>query len=76
MSELRRRLARIEQVVTSNEHRYRPQPQAGAAREKLVALVVGSGGPLPGESLAQATARILGVSTRELVDHLRERAAS
>lgn len=76
MSELRRRLTRIEQVLTINTHRYRPQPNGGAAREKLVALVRGEGGQLPGESLAAATARVLGIPERELMNHLRERAAA
>ena len=71
MSNFSNRLTRIEQsrlaVVASF-------PAAGGAREKLAALVQEHGGRLPEESLAMATARVLGIPTSELMAHLRERA--
>lgn len=47
---------------------------AGDARKKLAALVDQHGGQQPGESPAQATARVLGISTRQLLAELQEKA--
>lgn len=65
------RIARIERYC----HVVRMPTNPGQARQKLAALVESAGGQLPGEPLAQATARVLGISTRELIDTLNERAA-
>ncbi len=66
------RLARIEK----SRPVIRMLPDPGQARGKLAALVETAGGRLPGESLAMATARVLGIPERELMNHLRERAAA
>lgn len=64
------RLARIEK----SRPVVRMLSDPGQAREKLAALVHEHGGRLPGESLAAATARVLGIPTSDLMTHLRERA--
>lgn len=64
------RLRNLEQSLAQ----LRPSRDAGAAREKLAAQVRTAGGSQAGESLADATARILGLTSGELMATLRERA--
>lgn len=66
--------ARLVRIEKSRPLAAASLPSPDRAREKLAALVETAGGQLPGESLAAATARVLGIPTSELMAHLRDRA--
>ncbi|WIJ26607.1 hypothetical protein [Devosia sp. RR2S18] len=73
MQGIDQRLAMLERVAPVASTRNSP---ANTARAKLSALVLEHGGRLDGESLAEATARVLGITSSEVLSQLKERAGT